>query len=160
MTALDIHTLEGAEAWGDIAGRRFVEQYANPPERDDTREAWRAVCPGEATAPEVFEAFARAFMGRAAAELAAERADTLAADECAELERAVVDTLRASFAGRILGQQEAARQALRASIRYGFDLHARRAAERLCDVQGALAFFAQEKLRPFRVFVDIFEGDA
>ncbi|HVK70413.1 MAG TPA: hypothetical protein VM694_38435 [Polyangium sp.] len=160
METLDIHTPEGAEAWGDVAGRRFVAQHASPPERDDAREAWRAACP-ETTAPEVFQTFARAFMGRAAAELAAEHADTRAElpdDERAELEHAVTDTLRVSREGRIIGQQEAARQALRASIRYGLDLHARRAAERLCEVQGSLSF--ARELRPLRVFVDIFEGDA
>lgn len=70
----------------------------------------------------------------------------------------MTDTLRASRAGPILGQQEAARQALRASIRYGLDLHARRAAERLCEVQSALSF--ARELRPLRVFVDIFPGEA
>lgn len=161
MNMLDLHTTAGAETWGDVAGRRFVARYASPPERADARAAWRAVCDAP-TSAEVFEAFARAFMGRAAAELAAELAHVMtehSAEERAELERGVMDTLHASREGRLVGQQEAARQALRASIRYGLDTYARQAAERLCEVQGALD--AAHGLRPLRAFLfEAFGGDA
>ena len=138
MDALDIGTPEGAAAWGDVAGRRHVARHARPPERDDARAAWLAVCTSS-TAPEVFEAFARAFMSRASAELAAENTDALAElpdDERAALERGIQDTLRlAHGCGALLGLQEAARAALRAALRYGCPALAERSAERLCDVQ-------------------------
>ena len=134
MDALDIGTPEGAAAWGDVAGRRHVARHARPPERDDARAAWLAV-----SSSPMPEAYARAFMVRGAAELAAENTDALAElpdDERAALERGIQDTLRlAHGCGALLGLQEAARAALRAALRYGCPALAERSAERLCDVQ-------------------------
>lgn len=122
-----------AESWGNVWGRWVAQTSGKWPERDQARAEWTRRTGNVLAEGPAFEAFTRAALVRAAAELGAEsNARALGEQERAEIARTLRETLALSRSATTkLARAEACRSALRSAIRYGFQGIARDAAEAL-----------------------------